>query len=171
MSKRNWFPAALLLLSATASAQAQYSTGYYGGGDYRTLYSFYPDRPVQWPGAHGYPNGPPSRRFRYYYSSEPVVTLAPAAGTVTIDVLVPENAELWIEGKKMSQTEAQRKFISPPLETGKQFNYELRIRYKEDDREQTKSRSLDVFAGEHYTVDFVNKPKSPGRIEELPAPK
>jgi uncharacterized protein (TIGR03000 family) len=171
MSNRILFAAAFMLLSVSASTHAQYSTGYYGGGDYRTLYSFYPDRPVQWPGAYGYPARPLARRTIYYYPSAPVTTLAPATAPVTIDVLVPENAELWIEGKKMSQTTTQRKFISPPLETGRSFNYEFRIRFKEDGREQTKSRSLDVFAGEHYTVDFVNRPKTPGRIDEIPASK
>ena len=160
--------AALMLLSAASPALCQFSTGYYGGGDYRTLYSFYPDRPVQWPSAFGYSNRPLLRESVVYYPARQSALLPPSAAPVTIDVVLPEGADLWIEGKKMGQTTTQRKFISPPLESGRPFVYEFRIRFKDEGREQTKTRTLDVYAGEHYTVDFVNPPKTRVRIDEFP---
>src|SRR5262249_8474884 len=42
MSQHGMTSAALALLLATSAAPAQFSTGYYGGGDYRLLYSYYP---------------------------------------------------------------------------------------------------------------------------------
>ena len=162
--------AAFTLLLLASPAPAQFSTGYYGGGDYRTLYSFYPDRPVQWPGFYGYPLGPRVRgRVICFPVTQDVATLPPPA-QVTVDVVVPDGADLWIEGKKMGQTTTQRKFISPPLESGRSFSYEFRIRYKEGGREQTRTRTLDVVAGRHYTVDFVNPPNILGRIKELAPP-
>jgi uncharacterized protein (TIGR03000 family) len=162
--------AALAMLLAASTASAQFSTGYYGGGDYRTLYSYYPDRPVQWPSSFGF-SRPLVHETIVYYPASQRVALPPPSAPVTIDVVLPADAELWIEGKKMGQTTAQRKFISPPLESGVRFIYDFRIRFKEEGREQTKTRSLDVYAGGHYSVDFVNPPKTPGRIEEFPAAK
>jgi len=155
MFKRLLTGAAFMLLLWAPSAPAQLSTGYYGGGDYRTLYSFYPDRPVQWPGFYGYPLGPAIRKSRIYYPVPYDVAPWPSIAPVTIDVVVPEGADVWIDGKKMGQTAAQRKFISPPLQSGRSFSYEFRISYKEEGREQTETRSLDVLAGRQYTVDFV----------------
>jgi uncharacterized protein (TIGR03000 family) len=171
MFKRLFTGAAAMLLCATPHVPAQLSTGYYGGGDYRTLYSYYPDRPVQWPGSFGYSPRPLVRETIVYYPASQSASLPPPTAPVTIDVVLPEGADLWIEGKKMGRTTAQRKFISPPLESGRRFNYEFRIRFKDEGRDQTKSRSLDVYAGGHYTVDFVNPPKTPGRIDEFPPAK
>ena len=169
MFKRLLTGAAITLLLAASPAPAQLSTGYYGGGNYNTLYNFYPDRPVQWPGFYGYPLGPAIRRSRIYYPLPYEVAPLALVAPVTVDVVVPEGAELWIEGKKTAQVTAQRKFISPPLASGRSFSYEFRICYKEAGRDQTETRSLDVSAGEHYTVDFVNRSNALGRTEELQA--
>ena len=157
MLRRLLTGAAFTLLLLASPAPAQLSTGYYGGGNYNTLYNFYPDRPVQWPSFYGYPLGPAIRKSKIYYPVPyDVAPWPPSIAPVTIDVVVPEGADMWIDGKKMSQTAAQRKFISPPLQSGRSFSYEFRISYKEEGREQTETRSLDVLAGRQYTVDFVN---------------
>jgi len=171
MFKRVVAGTALALLLAASAASAQFSTGYYGGGDYRTLYAYYPDRPPQWPGAPGYGWRPFFGQTIIYYPASYAAALPRSAAPVTIDVIVPAKAELWIEGKKMGQTGEQRQFISPPLEAGRRFSYDFRIRFKDDGREQTRTRTLDVLAGANYTVDFVNPPKTPGRIEEISAVK
>jgi uncharacterized protein (TIGR03000 family) len=163
--------AVLAVLLGMSAASAQFSTSYYGGGDYRTLYSYYPDRPFQWPGAPDFYGRPLVRETIIYYPMSSAVSLPPPMAPVTINVIVPAAAELWIEGKKMGQTGSERKFISPPLEGGQRFFYDFRIRFKDDGRDQTKTRSLAVFAGRHYIVDFVNPPKMPGRIEEFPPTK
>jgi uncharacterized protein (TIGR03000 family) len=162
---------AVALILAASTAPAQFSTSYYGGGDYRTLYAYYPDRPPQWPGAPGFYSRPLVRETIIYYPASQAAALPRPVAPVVIDVIVPAEAELWIEGKKMGQNGEQRKFISPPLEAGRKFSYDFRIRFKDSGREQTKTRSLDVLAGGSYTVDFVNPPKSPGRIEEISAVK
>ena len=171
MFRRAVAGAILTLVLAASFAPAQFSTTYYGGGDYRTLYAYYPDRPPQWPGAPGYYDRPWVRETIIYYPASQAAALPRPVAPVVIDVVVPAEAELWIEGKKMGQTAEQRKFISPPLEAGRRFSYDFRIRFKDDGREQTKTRSLDVLAGGSYTVDFVNPPKTSGRIDEISAAK
>jgi uncharacterized protein (TIGR03000 family) len=171
MFRRITSGAVLAVLLASSAAAAQFSTGYYGGGDYRTLYSYYPDRPFQWPTAPDFYRRPLLREIIIYYPPSQIVALPSPMAPVTIDVIVPDAAELWIEGKKMSQTGNERKFISPPLEAGERFFYDFRVRLKDDGRDQTKTRTLAVFAGGHYIVDFVNPPKTTARIEEFPAAK
>ncbi len=161
--------AVLALMAATAGASAQFSTGYYGGGDYRLFYSYYPDRPVQWPGGPRYGYAPPVRETIVYYPAAQPTAQEPAR--VIIDVKVPAQAELWIEGKKMSQTGELRRFVSPPLEPGQRYSYDFRIRWKEGSREATRVRNIDVQPGESYTIDLVNPPRTRQRIEEFPAPK
>jgi uncharacterized protein (TIGR03000 family) len=169
MFKRFLTGAAFTLLSLASPAPAQLSTGYYGGGDYRTLYSFYPDRPVQWPGFYGYPLGPVVRKRAVCVPVTQDDAPQPLPAPVTIEMTLPEGAEVWIDGNKMSHTTTQRKFISPPLQPGRCFNYEFQIRFNEEGREQTMARSLDVFAGGHYTMDFVKRPITPERSEEIQA--
>jgi uncharacterized protein (TIGR03000 family) len=161
--------AALAVLLAASAAPAQYSTGYYGGGDYRLLYGYFPDRPPQWPGFPDYFRPHLVRETIVIHPASQTVTLAPPPAPVTIDVIVPADAELWIEGKKMTQVGPERKFMSPALESGRRYTYDFRIRFKEDGREQTKTRTFDVLAGNHYKLDFVNPPKTPARVEEFPA--
>ena len=167
MFRRLLTGAAFTLLLLASPAPAQLSTGYYGGGNYNTLYNFYPDRPVQWPGFYGYPLGPAIRKSKIYYPVPYDVAPWPSIAPVTIDVVVPEGAEVWIDGTKMGQTTTQRKFISPPLQPGRCFNYEFRIRFKEEGQEQTMARNLDVYAGGHYTMDFVKRQIMPGPSKEF----
>jgi uncharacterized protein (TIGR03000 family) len=46
-----------------------------------------------------------------------------------IDVTVPTNAEVWLDGHKTQQTGAARSFITPPIQAGKSFSYDLRVRW------------------------------------------
>jgi uncharacterized protein (TIGR03000 family) len=162
--------AVMAVLLAASAAPAQYSSSYYGGGDYRLLYGYFPDRPPQWPGF-------PTDFYRphlvresiVYYPASQTFTLPPPPAPVTIDVVVPADADLWIEGKKMTLAGQERKFISPALESGRRYTYDFRIRFKDDGREQTKTQTLNVLASNHYKVDFVNPPKTPARLEEFPA--
>ena len=43
--------------------------------------------------------------------------------------------------------------------------------YLDEQSGQLPARNLDVYAGQRYTVDFVNPPKGPGRIQEFPTAK
>jgi uncharacterized protein (TIGR03000 family) len=174
MFSRCFAAAALLLLLTAPIVRAQVDTGYYGGGDYRRYYAYGRDYPFGWwgyPGPSiGFAFGAPVRERVIYYPTLPSAE-EPRAAAVTIDVRLPADAELWIEGKKMAQNGELRRFISPKLNPGQRFLYDFRIRFKEDGREVTKTRTADVYAGQQVTVDFVNPPKLPTRVQEFPAAK
>jgi uncharacterized protein (TIGR03000 family) len=101
----------------------------------------------------------------YYSHSRPFVAsstystpLKAEGSTASIQVRVPANAEIWFDNQKMSQTGSLRDFVSPPLETGKQFTYNLRVRWTDSSGkviDQTKQ--VEVQAGQQSTADFMSE--------------
>jgi uncharacterized protein (TIGR03000 family) len=84
---------------------------------------------------------------------------APAA----IEVHVPANAEVWIDGAKTKQQGSKRAFVSPTLTAGKDYVYEIRATWREDGREQKETRRVTFRAGAQVSVDFtkpVDKPET-----------
>ena len=86
--------------------------------------------------------------------------------TAHIEVRVPADAEVWFGTGKTSQTGTRREFVSPPLEPGKGFTYEIRARWVENGKEVTQTRRLDVSAGAWKGVDFTRPP-----VETVEPPK
>jgi uncharacterized protein (TIGR03000 family) len=46
-----------------------------------------------------------------------------------IQLTVPANAEVWLDGHKTHQAGAGRSFITPPIQPGKSFSYDFRVRW------------------------------------------
>jgi uncharacterized protein (TIGR03000 family) len=79
---------------------------------------------------------------------------ATLANRASITVLLPDpDAEVLVDGNKMSSTGAIRQFVSPPLEPG-QFNYEIRASWRVDGTRVTHFRTAQVSPGSRSVVDF-----------------
>jgi uncharacterized protein (TIGR03000 family) len=196
MRKRWLFPTLLSIVTMTsmaATTQAQFhfsrgrtdfalgprldpaiSTGYYGGGDYRRYYSYGRDYWPRWYGIFYYgprqpiisPPAGPLVGAPPGIAEPPVINLQPAPAS--FEVQLPAEAILWIEGKRMTQTGESRRFVSPPLEPGQRYTYDLRAHWKEGDREITQSQTVDVTAGGQRLVRFPTPTaRGPSRIEEI----
>ncbi len=73
-----------------------------------------------------------------------------------IQVRVPANAEIWFDNHKTRQTGSMRTFVSPPLETGKTFTYNIHARWMDSSGkviDQTKQ--VEVQAGKRSMADFT----------------
>jgi uncharacterized protein (TIGR03000 family) len=46
-----------------------------------------------------------------------------------IELTVPANAEVWLDGHKTQQSGGARNFVTPPLQQGMTFDYDLRVRW------------------------------------------
>ena len=168
---------ALLATPQTAQAQRYRWGGYYYDGYYPGYY---------YPGYYGYSYGPAWSSYPYstyygypprnswgpgYYTppyifENPVVrperveyqsAYPPAVNsTVTVQVRVPSDAEVWIGQSKMSQTGPERQFVSPPLTPGVNYTYEITALWMKDGREVVGKRTLNFRAGEQnrLSVDF-----------------
>jgi uncharacterized protein (TIGR03000 family) len=93
-------------------------------------------------------------RRAYYYSPEAGATPGQEM-PVYLDVITLPNAEILIEGQKTMQTGPRRLFYSPPLTPDRNFIYEIQVKTLENGREVTRTRKVDVHAGERVTVDLT----------------
>jgi len=153
---------------------------YYGlGGGYYPYYNdsysypYYSDSGYNY--APDYSSSAPS------YSSAPLgdvntTTTAPAPqstindNAVLIGVRVPENAEVWIDGQKTSQTGSFREFATPPLESGQKFIYDIKARWTENGKEVVRDRQLNFYAGDRLMVNMM-VPAQQSPAQALPAPR
>src|SRR5215831_4279258 len=71
-----------------------------------------------------------------------------------IVVRLPAGAMLLIGSGPTSQTGAERLFLSPPLEPGKQYSYELTAEWKANGQPHKVVREAVVRAGATTVVDF-----------------
>jgi uncharacterized protein (TIGR03000 family) len=78
----------------------------------------------------------------------------PGGACLVLSVRVPSSAEILVDGKRTTQTGADRTFESPPLEAGQNYRYTLTARWVEDGRTVEVSKTVTGAPGEVVTVDF-----------------
>jgi uncharacterized protein (TIGR03000 family) len=84
-----------------------------------------------------------------------------------LNIKVPATAQVWFDGKKTTGKGQVREFRSPPLETGYDYTYEIRVRWAEGGREITQTRKVNVTAGARQEVDFTARDTTkPGADKE-----
>jgi uncharacterized protein (TIGR03000 family) len=86
----------------------------------------------------------------------------PMALTALLQVQVPPDAEVWLDGQKMRSTGAVRRFRSPPLNPAKGYLYEVRTRWQSDGKIVEDVRHTAIRAGATVFVDFLH--------HDVPAP-
>jgi uncharacterized protein (TIGR03000 family) len=77
------------------------------------------------------------------------------ARPVLLEVHVPAEAEIWIDGEKTVQKGAVRQYISPPIEPGRQYTYEIKVKWMDKDGERSQTRAVAVRAGDRRMVDLT----------------
>jgi len=108
----------------------------------------------------------PASEYSSAYPADTTDARREDPNAVTLNVRVPPNAEIWVDGDKTSQKGSLRQFTSPPLTPGQNYNYEVRARWTENGREVNQVRNVPVHAGDRLTVDFLNAPRG----EQLSTP-
>lgn len=143
--------------------------GYYGSSRWYTPgYArwYGPRYSYDWSTPSYYSSSFPSGRSGSYYSSDmssrsyygaQAGDMAPADRTVLIDVRIPSDAEIWFEGAKTQSTGMFREFVSPQLEPGQDYIYQIRARWMENGQEVNKTRELRVRAGDQLNLDFLGE--------------
>jgi uncharacterized protein (TIGR03000 family) len=151
-----------------------YGLGYGGLGWYRPYYGY---------GGYGY-GAPYSSDYYDYYSgyyappTTTTVTVEPSEeqqsdNAAHLQLIVPDNALVWFDGDKTTQTGPMREFVSPPLTPGKSFTYDVRVKYmKPDGQVVDETRPIHVRANAWWTVDFTKPtPKMPAAAPQTPKGK
>jgi uncharacterized protein (TIGR03000 family) len=100
----------------------------------------------------GMNSAPDSGKYSYGVNKPPTSD----ENRVLIEVRLPQSdAEVWFQGSKTKQTGTKRAFRSPPLSPGREYVYEIRVRWSGKGKEATQTRSVPVQAGQRVTVDFT----------------
>ena len=71
-----------------------------------------------------------------------------------IRVTLPADAKLTIDGDATKATSADRTFVTPPLEKGKDFQYTLKAEFVHDGDQVTVERRITVRAGQQTAADL-----------------
>jgi len=130
-----------------------YSSPYYGGYGYSSPYygSSY---------SYSQPTAPATSLYSPSQSTLPAPTTTDNANTnvVNMEVRVPENATLYIQGQKSDATGTERRFVSGALEPGRKYEYELRATWMDANGKLVdRTKKVDVQAGAWVGVDMTQQ--------------
>jgi uncharacterized protein (TIGR03000 family) len=94
--------------------------------------------------------------YPYYpgYYGEVQSEEEPGGAPARIAVTAAAGAVVWFDGHRTSATGPVRKFRTPPLRPGREYGYEVRARWNEDDRQITQTQQITVTAGAFVEVRF-----------------
>jgi uncharacterized protein (TIGR03000 family) len=81
---------------------------------------------------------------------------APANGGARITVRLPDQAELWFDGKMTTTMGQVREFTTPPLASGQNYTYTVRARWLDDDTFRDQTRTIVFAPGDKVEVSFQN---------------
>jgi uncharacterized protein (TIGR03000 family) len=91
--------------------------------------------------------------------------------TVTIEVYLPQDARLFVEGQETKSTGVMRRFVSPPLPPGK-YTYTIKAIVPGPNGAQTVTRTLDIRPGDFESIDLREPGKRPiADVEYEPTPQ
>jgi uncharacterized protein (TIGR03000 family) len=77
------------------------------------------------------------------------------AGVAVIEVKVPADAAIWIDGRTTRQAGTVRRFETPPLEGNAKGVYVIRAQWARQGKEVIRTRQVRVAPGARLTVDFL----------------
>jgi uncharacterized protein (TIGR03000 family) len=68
---------------------------------------------------------------------------------------VPANAQVWFDGTATTQTGSLRPFIASSLEPGKDYSYEIRVRWTESGKPVEQTRKITFRSGDRLTLNLM----------------
>ncbi|HMF14359.1 MAG TPA: TIGR03000 domain-containing protein, partial [Gemmataceae bacterium] len=75
--------------------------------------------------------------------------------TALVTVVVPADAEVFLDGDSTTETGSERRFITPPLTVGGRYSYTIRARWQQGGKTVDVSRKVPVTGGANVRVDFT----------------
>jgi uncharacterized protein (TIGR03000 family) len=91
-------------------------------------------------------------------------------GAGHLQLHVPENAEVFIDGTKISQTGTTREIVTPTLKPGTRYTYRISVRYADaSGKVADDTREIRFQADDWFAIDFT-RPAPPPGTAPAPAP-
>src|SRR5438445_4246322 len=129
-----------------------------------------------YPGSYySYPGGSTALGTNQYGQQSGVTQAMymPGNAPARVTVIVPTpDAQVFFGDTPTRQTGTTvREFVSPPLEPGKQFQYELRAQWKQGDQTMDQKQTVDVQAGGRAVANFAQQQgTTPQNTQQLNPP-
>jgi uncharacterized protein (TIGR03000 family) len=147
--------------------------GYGGGGGYTPYYdSGYgglPAYPLVAASGSGY--APPIAVGQQAPNQAQQAERPPRDGAAHLQLTVPENAEVVIDGTATTQTGSAREYVTPQLTPGSRYVYKITVRSKDATGKVVEdTRDIRFQADDWFSVDFTRPPPGPAPAP-LPLPK
>jgi uncharacterized protein (TIGR03000 family) len=78
-----------------------------------------------------------------------------AQAEAQITILVPADAEVFFDGEPTRPRGPERLFVTPPLDIGRKYRYDILARWRQGDRPVEQTRQVPVTGGARVRVDFL----------------
>jgi uncharacterized protein (TIGR03000 family) len=88
-----------------------------------------------------------------YYGAMDVAASTPSAASIALRV--PENAEVWIQGKKMDEKGTERRVNLPAQDPLLLRDYEIRVEWPENGGKFSKTTHLTIRPGDQPSITYV----------------
>ena len=100
---------------------------------------------------------PTSPRMLVLQTPATATKTEPTEPVAHLTLMVPENAEVWLEGKKMDKpTGTVRSFVSPQLKPNQEYVYDLQVRWTENGKSNVDSHKIPVRAGDNKSLTILS---------------
>jgi uncharacterized protein (TIGR03000 family) len=83
----------------------------------------------------------------------------PRQGPAYLTVRVWPDAEVLLDGRKVSQRGMVRAFATPPLRPGEKHSLDLTVRWTEDGKPVERKRKVELTPGTSVRLDFIEEPR------------
>jgi uncharacterized protein (TIGR03000 family) len=111
------------------------------------------NEPPRQPSTPGPAQPPQKYQVRVYTQMEK--TSGDEANMVALVAHLPEDADIWFEGKDMGRKDQMmRQFISPPLTPGRNYTYDVKVNWTEEGHRAEQSITVPVQAGDILCLDL-----------------
>jgi uncharacterized protein (TIGR03000 family) len=86
-----------------------------------------------------------------------------------LQLIVPDNAEVYIDGTRIAQTGTTREIVSPPVTPGTRYSYKISVRYTDPSGKAVDdTREIRFQANDWFSIDFT-RPAPPQAPAVIPA--
>ena len=93
------------------------------------------------------------------FMPQPANTLPPS-NRAKLTLNVPENSEVWLNGKKIDSKNRKIVFESPKLESGKSAVFDFKVIWLEGDKKIEEAKKIELKANESRTFTYLAIPQS-----------
>jgi uncharacterized protein (TIGR03000 family) len=82
-------------------------------------------------------------------------TVSPSSSSASLDIRVPEGADVKIDGRPLEQSGARRHYVTPALSPSQSVRHRINATWTENGRQVSASREVMVQAGDRQSILFL----------------